>query len=112
MPHPSHYPKLCNFFYGGEGGIRTHGSLTTTAVFKTAALNHSTTSPAIRIVTHSGEQEQCLLLGNNANFPHIRLERFRNENAAVRLLVIFKNRSDGTPDGKAGPVQCMNKLRL
>ena len=30
---------------GGEGGIRTHGALANTAVFKTAALNHSTTSP-------------------------------------------------------------------
>ena len=31
---------------GGEGGIRTHGRLAPTAVFKTAALNHSATSPA------------------------------------------------------------------
>jgi hypothetical protein len=31
---------------GGEGGIRTHGGLAPTAVFKTAALNHSATSPA------------------------------------------------------------------
>lgn len=31
--------------YGGEGGIRTHGTLSRTAVFKTAALNHSATSP-------------------------------------------------------------------
>src|SRR5689334_19435727 len=30
---------------GGEGGIRTHGELAPTAVFKTAALNHSATSP-------------------------------------------------------------------
>src|SRR5687767_1970177 len=32
--------------FGGEGGIRTHGGLAPTAVFKTAALNHSATSPA------------------------------------------------------------------
>ena len=31
---------------GGEGGIRTHGELAPTAVFKTAALNHSATSPS------------------------------------------------------------------
>src|SRR4051812_2479098 len=31
--------------FGGEGGIRTHGGLAPTAVFKTAALNHSATSP-------------------------------------------------------------------
>ena len=30
---------------GGESGIRTHGGITTTAVFKTAALNHSAISP-------------------------------------------------------------------
>ena len=33
---------------GGKGGIRTHGGLAPTAVFKTAALNHSATSPARR----------------------------------------------------------------
>jgi hypothetical protein len=30
---------------GGRGGIRTHGELAPTAVFKTAALNHSATLP-------------------------------------------------------------------
>ena len=33
---------------GGWGGIRTHGALARTAVFKTAALNHSATHPARR----------------------------------------------------------------
>ncbi len=32
---------------GGKGGIRTHGRLAPTAVFKTAALNHSATFPSI-----------------------------------------------------------------
>ena len=32
-------------FPGGEGGIRTHGGIATTPVFKTGALNHSATSP-------------------------------------------------------------------
>ena len=32
--------------YGGKGGIRTHGTLAGTAVFKTAALNHSATFPS------------------------------------------------------------------
>ena len=36
--------NLC-YFFGGESGIRTHGRLTPTAVFKTAALNHSAISP-------------------------------------------------------------------
>src|SRR6266480_499372 len=30
---------------GGGGGIRTHGTVAGTAVFKTAALNHSATPP-------------------------------------------------------------------
>ena len=30
---------------GGSGEIRTHGALSYTAVFKTAALNHSATLP-------------------------------------------------------------------
>ena len=30
---------------GGQGEIRTHGTLARTAVFKTAALNHSATCP-------------------------------------------------------------------
>ena len=33
------------YIYGGEGGIRTHGTVAGTLVFKTRALNHSTTSP-------------------------------------------------------------------
>ena len=31
---------------GGEGGIRTPGTLSGTPVFKTGAINHSATSPA------------------------------------------------------------------
>ena len=30
---------------GGKGGIRTHGELPPTTVFKTVALNHSATCP-------------------------------------------------------------------
>jgi hypothetical protein len=31
--------------HGGEGGIRTPGTLSGTPVFKTGAINHSATSP-------------------------------------------------------------------
>ena len=34
---------------GGEGGIRTHGRLAPTEVFKTSALNHSATSPSYSV---------------------------------------------------------------
>jgi hypothetical protein len=33
--------------YGGRGEIRTHGGFNPTAVFKTAALNHSATLPSL-----------------------------------------------------------------
>jgi hypothetical protein len=38
---------------GGRGEIRTHGELAPTAVFKTAALNHSATRPSRASVAHS-----------------------------------------------------------
>jgi hypothetical protein len=34
---------------GGEGGIRTPGTLSGTPVFKTGAINHSATSPAVAV---------------------------------------------------------------
>ena len=40
-----HKLNLLAYKYGGEGGIRTHGTVAGTLVFKTRALNHSTTSP-------------------------------------------------------------------
>jgi hypothetical protein len=36
---------LDNWISGGRGGIRTHGTLAGTPVFKTGALNHSATLP-------------------------------------------------------------------
>lgn len=42
---------------GGQGGIRTHGELAPTAVFKTAALNHSATCP--RCERASGDRRGC-----------------------------------------------------
>ena len=39
---------ICNEFLklnGGGGGIRTHGRLSPTSVFKTGAFNHSATPP-------------------------------------------------------------------
>ena len=46
---------------GGAGGIRTHGGLAPTAVFKTAALNHSATAPS---VMHERERIHDDLVGN------------------------------------------------
>jgi hypothetical protein len=36
--------------FGGGGGIRTHGRLSPTSVFKTGAFNHSATPPITEII--------------------------------------------------------------
>ena len=42
----SHNAPVCLFF-GGEGGIRTHGTREGTPVFETGLFDHSSTSPNI-----------------------------------------------------------------
>ena len=44
-PLPLHLWSWGTPVIGGQGGIRTHGTVPRTAVFKTAALNHSATCP-------------------------------------------------------------------
>ena len=41
-------------WYGGGGGIRTHGTLARTQVFKTCAFNHSATPPTFQVYSYSG----------------------------------------------------------
>ena len=48
--------------FGGEGGIRTLGTVAGTAVFKTATFNHSVTSPD-KIVYHV-EKRYCIPVYN------------------------------------------------
>ena len=48
-----HKLKLLVYKYGGEGGIRTHGTVAGTLVFKTRALNHSTTPPGEKYLIFS-----------------------------------------------------------
>ncbi len=55
----------------GEGGIRTHGTLSSTPVFKTGAINRSATSP------------KCLW--NLENFP--RKSNFENCSLEFRFLI-------------------------
>ena len=40
--------------FGGRGGIRTHGTLAGTPVFKTGALNHSATLPSLELSDLAG----------------------------------------------------------
>ena len=41
----THAPKIERLFFGGEGGIRTHGTREGTPVFETGLFDHSSTSP-------------------------------------------------------------------
>ena len=49
-------PRLSFDNYGGERGIRTHGAVTDTSVFKTDAINHSAISPRVQIITITRER--------------------------------------------------------
>src|ERR1700675_4112672 len=51
-------------YSGGRGGIRTHGTLAGTPVFKTGALNHSATLPLLKLLSNFErglEQTEALL---------------------------------------------------
>ncbi len=50
--------EVCGFVNGGGGEIRTHGRVTPTAVFKTAALNqlgHTSLFHQLRIIPFSAD---------------------------------------------------------
>ena len=47
-------PTVSSQKFGGEGGIRTPVGCYTKAVFKTAAIDHSATSPATTLGTAGG----------------------------------------------------------
>src|SRR2546427_11938656 len=55
---------------GGEGGIRTPGTVSRTPVFKTGAFNHSATSPTTTVLLQSAE---CLELKQRCSFVCNRL---------------------------------------
>ena len=68
---------------GGWGGIRTHGELAPTAVFKTAALNHSATHPARR---HSARGDPRVQAKRPAEFHRGRkLVPYRRDGEAKRV---------------------------
>jgi hypothetical protein len=63
-----------NQHIGGRGGIRTHGALAGTPVFKTGALNHSATLPdqEFQSLTVAADRTQCergSKLNRTAFFP-------------------------------------------
>ena len=74
------------FFQNGEGGIRTHGAREDTLVFKTRAINHSTTSPKVvrcpseHLTTVSGRDPQL----SSPVWPGA-ADTYRNHNQRDRL---------------------------
>ena len=55
--------KVTQLSENGEGGIRTHDALADMLVFKTRAINHSTTSPteSVRWTEHSPQSKSVLI---------------------------------------------------
>jgi hypothetical protein len=49
LPNFVNYINIITLYHGGRGGIRTHGTLAGTPVFKTGRLNHSRTLPSLEI---------------------------------------------------------------
>jgi hypothetical protein len=95
-PHQCH---ICNIDswpvaaeFGGQGGIRTHGELPPTAVFKTAALNHSATCPGCalpgRLLANGGQPHS----GDKWSLPSDIFDR-----------TLFRNGSEGGNVGQCRP---------
>jgi hypothetical protein len=64
-------------FPGGEGGIRTHGTLTGTTVFETARFNHSRTSP--HVVEHCVCREKTIVASAYIQPQGYRLRRLADD---------------------------------
>src|SRR5437868_5134056 len=64
---------------GGRGGIRTHGALAGTPVFKTGALNHSATLPSLEFSDLAGARAP----GKDQS-PHRTLGTFSQQNRATQ----------------------------
>ena len=80
---------------GGGGGIRTHGGLAPTAVFKTAALNHSATLPCGRSMP---PDERICKRKMGANDSRNDASEGRRMRAAGPLTARFQSRSGLAPE--------------
>ena len=70
-----------------------------TAVFKTAALNHSAISP-------------CLTLDDPLQSTHVGTEDSGNSQGTVGFLIIFEDGDEGAADRQPGAVDGMDEFRL
>ena len=87
---------------GGEGGIRTHGGLAPTPVFKTGAFDHSATSPWGRAVRlHIGSAPDCKYFQILAAGLERQLARF----LAARLVTIQATANGVMRDESCRPQQ-------
>ena len=76
----------------GEGGIRTHGAREDTLVFKTRAINHSTTSP-VCLHGHRGFESHPLRFDPTKTKI---LQIFRSQSKNVVWPTVMHHRSDST----------------
>src|SRR3954469_3461517 len=60
-----------NVWDGGRGGIRTHGTVSRTPVFKTGSLNHSDTLPSRRFGIGTGPNTSVVTDGNQIRFGRL-----------------------------------------
>ncbi len=70
---------------GGGGGIRTHGRLPSTSVFKTGALNHSATPPSPARIDRTHQGGKRILRSTAAKRGRLRFGVITNASALIRL---------------------------
>src|SRR5690606_5475453 len=70
---------------GGEGGIRTHGTLAGTTVFETAPIDHSGTSPHIKVwFAEGGRTIATAGAGRKPAGKSLRPDRFGADSRRIR----------------------------
>ncbi len=78
--------------FGGEGGIRTHGELAPTLVFKTRSINHSDTSPKKLHVTYTLVKLRLTLVWRLRLLPLVRQDpvvKFRGHLYIPKYSIFF-----------------------
>ena len=83
--------------FGGEGGIRTLGSVATTPDFESGTFDHSATSPdSVSFV------EADILSGpQGLQTAQIGFQHLRHRDGAIGVLVVLQNRHQRTAHSQA-----------
>ena len=77
--------NTCEHPIGGEGGIRTHGTVTRTTVFETVPFDHSGTSPKASTCGIGGRERTFIVL-----VSWRQLEARPKQTATLRLTYRFR----------------------